>query len=67
MIRYVNCLCCPQYCQNKDKQKLIKFLKEFKKDGVEEVVFVCDALNGFAQEAEKVVRVKIGYKQSAKS
>ena len=62
MIRYINCLCCPQYCQNKDKQKIIKILKDLKKNGVEKVVFACDALNGFAQEAEAITNVKIGHK-----
>jgi hypothetical protein len=59
MIRYISCLCCPQYCKNKDKNKIIKILKDLKKDGIEEVVFACDTLNGFAQEAERIAGIKV--------
>lgn len=58
----ISCVCCTQYCKNKNEQKLIKVLKALEKEGVEEIIFNCQSLNGSIKKISEKLKARVGHK-----
>lgn len=63
-IKLINCIGCTNFCENQNKNKLIEMLREIEKQGFEEIIFCCEALNGSIKEIASELSAKLGFKNS---
>lgn len=62
--KFISCIGCSKFCENKDKNKIQKIINELEKEGFEEMIFCCESLNGCIAEVARNSFLKLGFKNS---